>query len=80
MNLLLVQSCITDLPEGRLAALCNYGDLGHPGVCIDVFNLEDEHLVHVLSIAWMSAIGGLKIRDAAFRTSGQPRRVRAFGS
>lgn len=52
VNLLLVQSCITDLLERRLVALCGYGDLGQPGVCIDVFDLEDEHLVHVLSIAW----------------------------
>ena len=45
MNLLLVQSCITDLLEGRLAALSDYGDLGKPGISIDVFDLEDEHLV-----------------------------------
>jgi hypothetical protein len=51
MNLLLVQSCITDLPECRLAALRDNSDLGQPGVRIDVFDFEHEHLVHLLSMA-----------------------------
>ncbi len=70
MSLLLVQSCITDLLECHLTALCDYGDPSQPGVRIDVFDLETNTSStcsashgRVLSTVWTSG-------DAAFRTSG----------
>ena len=62
MNLLLVQSCITDLLERRLTALGDYGDLGQPGVRVNVLDLEYEHLPHVLRMARMPADGALDVR------------------